>query len=132
MSIVRMKGYTVKSLSFNTSLPSGKQITLQNACSYNVRYSKEGLCVGSLECKVSDKDAPDSFYVNIHIEGVFHFDASLPREQIHVATYKELFPYARSVVTSVTALCGITPIMIPQIDIEGQDIYRIDTEGLKP
>lgn len=132
MSIVQMRGYTVKSLSYKAEVPSGKQIKLQSSCSYNVRYNKEGMCVGKLECKVYDGEEPDSLFVHITIDGAFRFDVNEPREKIHVATFKELFPYARSVVSSVTALCGITPIMIPPVDIETQNIYRIDTEGLKP
>ena len=131
MSIVQLRTCRALSLEYKGILTPGERITLQNKCSYSVRYAKENVCVSTLQCKVSDKEHEDKFYVNIDLEGVFSYDPSVTREEIHVATFKELFPYARSIVTSVTAVCGVTPVLIPQIDIEGQSIFRIDPENIK-
>ena len=131
MNIVNLKGYKVTAFNFKAELTSGQQITLQNNCSYNVRYNKEGFCVGTMTCKLSDRDAPAKFFIEITVEGGFAYDSKIEREKIHVASFKELFPCARSIVLSTTALFGITPVMIPPVDIEGQNIYRIDASGLK-
>ncbi|MBQ8911214.1 MAG: protein-export chaperone SecB, partial [Clostridia bacterium] len=56
----------------------------------------------------------------------------LSREQIHVASYKELFPYARVLVSTITSAAGVPPVVLPVADIESQSIYRIDTGNLKP
>ena len=132
MNIISLKGYTVKKLRFGADVPSGQKIILNHNFSYNVRYGKNGICVGTFEVKVFDKSAPDKFFVELTLEGGFAFDSSAKREEIHVASFKELFAYARSIVSSVTALCGVTPIIIPQINIENENIYRIETDGLKP
>lgn len=50
----------------------------------------------------------------------------MQREVIHVQTYKELFPYARTIITTITANAGIPPIILPNMDIENKEIYRID------
>ena len=44
----------------------------------------------------------------------------------HTDTFKALFPYAKALITTVTANCGIQPIIIPEIDIDNQQIYRFD------
>ena len=41
-------------------------------------------------------------------------------------TYKELFPYARAIVTTITANAGVQPIMLPEMNIENKEIYRIE------
>ena len=132
MNNVALKGYRVSSFEHKASLPSGAKITLQNACSYNVSYTKERICTGTLTCKISDRDHSDKFYINIELQGIFTFNQTVKREQIHVDTYRVLFPYARAIVSGATALFGIAPVIIPQVDIEGQNIYRIDTSGIKP
>ena len=50
----------------------------------------------------------------------------MEKEKIHVQSFKELFPYARALITTITANSGIQPIIIPPIDIESQDIYRFE------
>ena len=50
---------------------------------------------------------------------------------MHVDTYKALFPYARAIITTLTANAGIPPIIIPEADIESQSIYRFNL-GNKP
>ena len=118
-------------LSGTGRLAPGTKIQLENKYNYNVRYTKENLCVCNLECSVFDKDAPEKFSVRIEVEGLFSFDPQVPREQLHIMTYKELFPYARVLVSTVTSASGIPPVMIPSADIENQSIYRIDTGNLK-
>ena len=131
MSAIRLKGYRALEISFTGRLAPGTKIQLENKYNYNVRYTKENLCVCNLECSVFDKDAPEKFSVRIEVEGLFSLDPQVPREQLHIMTYKELFPYARVLVSTVTSASGIPPVMIPSADIENQSIYRIDTGNLK-
>ena len=48
------------------------------------------------------------------------------KEFIHVETFKELFPIAKSFVVTLTANAGIPPIFLKNIDIENQEIYRME------
>ncbi|MDY4898990.1 MAG: hypothetical protein SO125_08565, partial [Eubacteriales bacterium] len=58
-------------------------------------------------------------------------EPSAQKEQVHIDSYKALFPYARAIITTLTANAGIPPIFIPEADIESQSIYRFDL-GNKP
>ena len=51
-------------------------------------------------------------------------DYEVKKELIHVETYKELFPYARAMISSLTVNAGIPPVIIPNFDIESQCIYK--------
>ena len=127
-----LKGYRAKDLEFHGHLTPGAKIQLENKYSYNVRYGKDHLCVAELSCETFDKEAPDKFKVAVVIEGIFTYPDELTREQIHVKSYKELFPYARVLISTITAACGVPPVIIPVADIENQSIYRIDTGNIKP
>ena len=131
MSNVVFKGYRAKDVEFHGHLAPGARIALENKYSYNVKYGSGNVCVAELSCEVFDKEAPEKFKVSVVMEGIFSFPEGLTREQIHVMTYKELFPYARALVSTVTTAAGIPPVILPSANIENQSIYRIDTGNLK-
>ena len=132
MGNIVFKGYRAKDLEFHGHLAPGAKIRLENKYSYNVRYGSGNMCVAELSCQVFDKEAPEKFKVAVIIEGIFSYPDDLSREQIHVASYKELFPYARVLVSTITSAAGVPPVVLPVADIESQSIYRIDTGNLKP
>lgn len=132
MASIVLKGYRAKDIEFRGHLSPGEKIQLDNKYSYNVRYGKDNICVAELSCQIFDKNAPEKFKAAVVIEGIFSHGGDLTKEQIHVTTYKELFPYARVLVSTVTAAAGCPPVILPAVDIENQSIYRIDTENLKP
>ena len=73
---------------------------------------------------VNDKANRDKFHIKAVILGVFTYDPEVKKELIHVETYKELFPYARAMISSLTVNAGIPPVIIPNFDIESQCIYK--------
>ena len=131
MRPIILKAYRALELNYKCKLRPGTKVEFETTYNYSVRYSKEKICVGTVVCKLHDKNTPDDFYFNAELEGIFSHDDSIPREQLHVLTFRELFPYLRSMVSSVSAVAGVPPVMLPPVDLEGQDVFRIDTSGLK-
>ena len=132
MNPITLKGYRAKSIEFVGNAAPGSKIQLENKYSYNVRYTPNQVCVAELTCHVFDKEHPEAFFAKVVLEGIFSFDEATSKEQIHVLSYKELFPFARAIISTVTSVGGMAPIIIPAADIEGQNIYRIDTGNIKP
>lgn len=126
---ITLRGYTVSEFSFANKLPNGAQIKLGNQYNYNVKYAQNNTCIGEMNINVFDQDKKDAFFVKLSLRGVFTFDPGAEKERIHVDSYKTLFPYARAIITTLTANFGIPPIMIPEADIESQSIYRFDLGG---
>ena len=127
MAIVSLQGYKVDKIEFVSKLENGTKITLGNKYSYNVQYAKDrNLARGEFDLEVHDKENPDKFGIHVIVVGFFNFDVSEKKELIHTETFKALFPYAKALITTITANCGIQPIIIPNIDIDNQQIYRID------
>ncbi len=126
MSKIKFKGYKIEELNLVNKITATTKIELKNSYGYNVRYTNQNICEGKLSVTIADKENPDSFSVKLVLSGIFTFPDELERETIHVQTYKELFPYARAIITTVTANAGIRPIILPDFDIENREIYRFD------
>lgn len=126
MNSLKLKAYKVEQLDFVNKINGNIKIELKNSYAYNVRYTNQNICEGKFTVTVCDKANPDSFAVKLVLAGIFEYDPAVEREILHVQTYKELFPYARSIVTTVTANAGIQPIMIPDMNIEDREIIRFD------
>ena len=127
MPNVNLQGYKVDKIEFVNTLENGSKIALGNKFSYNVQYAKDrNICKGEFDLDVHDKENPKKFAIHIVLVGIFAFNTEVKKEQIHTESFKALFPYAKALITTITANCGIQPVIIPAIDIDNQQIYRID------
>ncbi len=126
MADINLKLYKASGIKFVNELENGTKIELSNKYSYNVGYGQNNVCKGEFKLEVFDKKNPEKFCIEITVVGVFEFKQGLEKERIHVMTFKELFPYARALVTTVSSNAGIPPIIVPAIDIESQSIYRFE------
>ncbi|MBQ3416625.1 MAG: protein-export chaperone SecB [Ruminococcus sp.] len=125
--MVNLQGYKVSKIEFVNQLENGAKISLGNKYSYNVQYAKDAnMARGEFDIEVHDKDNPNQFKIRVIMVGIFSYLEGSKKEEIHAETFKTLFPYAKALVTTVTANCGINPIIIPNIDIDNQQIYRFD------
>ncbi len=127
MAVVNLQGYKVDKIEFANLMENGAQIKLGNRYSYQVQYAAgKSVAKGTFDIEVHDKDNPDRFKIHVIIAGIFAYDAKETKERIHAETFKALFPYVKALITTVTANCGIQPVLIPNIDIDNKEIYRID------
>lgn len=131
MSNVELKAYKASEITFKNNVQSKEEFNLGNKISHNVKYTGNGMCEGTLSVEVSDKNKPDMLSVKVVVNGIFKINTDIEKEFIHVETFKELFPYAKALVTTVTANAGIPPILVKNIDIEKQEIYRWNLGAVK-
>ncbi len=127
MSNVNLQGYKVDNIEFVNKKENGSKIALGNKFSYNVQYAKDrNMAKAEFDLEVHDKEDPGNFRIRVVLVGFFAYNTDVKKEIIHTDTFKALFPYAKALITTVTANCGIQPIIIPEIDIDNQQIYRFD------
>lgn len=126
MKGIQIRHIRTEELSFVNKMEHNSKLSISSQYSYNVRYAKENLCRGEFTAKVVSKEDPERFSIGITLIGLFAFEEGISKEDIHRATYEQLFPYVRAAVTNLTANAGIPPIYIPIIDITGQSVYRIE------
>ena len=129
MTNVQLKAYKVSRINFNNAVQSTVHLNLNNKVSHNVKYTDGAVCEATLCIEVLDKDHPDVLSITVEVKGIFDIRRGVEKEFVHVDTFKELFPLAKALVTTVTANAGIKPIIVQNIDIEEQEIYRFDMKG---
>ena len=129
MTNVQLKAYKVSRINFNNAVQSTVQLKLNNKVSHNVKYTDGAVCEATLCIEVLDKDHPDVLNITVEVKGIFDIRRGVEKEFVHVDTFKELFPLAKALVTTVTANAGIKPIIVQNINIEEQEIYRFDMKG---
>lgn len=131
MANVNMKAYKVSEITFNNKVNGKVQLKLSNKVSHNVRYNKNGVCEAFLTVEVFDKENKDVLNVKVTVVGAFTVKQDIEKEFLHVETFKELFPFAKALVTTLSANAGIPPIYVQNVDIEKQEIYRFDMNARK-
>lgn len=129
MTNVQLKAYKVSRINFNNAVQSTVHLNLNNKVSHNVKYTNGTVCEATLCVEVLDKEHPDVLSITVEVKGLFDIRRGVEKEFVHVDTFKELFPLAKALVTTITANAGIKPIIVQNIDIEEQEIYRFDMKG---
>ena len=126
MKTVNLKSYRCTQLQFTNNLAPNKKIELSNKYSYNCGYAKGNVCRGEFRVEVSDKEDPKNFAITVVVVGIFECAEGLAKEKLHVESFRELFPFVRALVATVTTNAGMPPVIIPAIDIEKQEIYKVE------
>ena len=111
-------------ISLVNKMPNGTKLRLDNKFSYNVKYSKELTCQGELTFDVVAKENPEDFHIKVKMVGIFTFKEGSDKDLLHVETFDILLPYVRALISTLTVNAGIPPIILPNITMEGQSIYR--------
>lgn len=125
MANAKLKGYRADEISFVNKRTTAKPMEIQTKYSYNVKYTNTGTCRGEMTVEINEKTEPQNFNLKVVMSGLFEFTEA-PREILHRETFNTLFPYIRSLITTITANAGIMPIIVPFMDIENQSIYKIE------
>ncbi|MBQ8014983.1 MAG: protein-export chaperone SecB [Clostridia bacterium] len=124
MRNITFKAFKASEIEFVNKHENGTRIEFENKYSYNVKYSANNTCVGEFTVEVNDKANKDKFHIKAVVLGVFTYNPEAKKEVIHVESYKELFPYVRTMISSLTVNAGIPPVILPNFDIESQSIYK--------
>ena len=124
MSNVSFKSFRATEIEFVNKHDNGTRIEFENKYTYNVKYSKNNLCMGEFTVEIFDKNNKDKFRIKAVMCGIFSYKPDVKKEVLHVETFKEIFPYARTMISSLTVNAGLPPVVIPTFDIESQSIYK--------
>ena len=126
MKEFELKSYRISKLDFVNALDRPAKLELNYQYSYNVGYSNHNTCRGEFKAVIADKTLSDKFSVTLVLVGVFTTAEGVAKEVLHVKTYDALFPYVKTLVSTITASAGIPPVYIPYIDISDKSIYRVE------
>ncbi len=125
-SNVNMRAYKISEIIFNNKVQGKVQLKLSNKISHNVKYSNGGICEAVMTVEVFDKENFDILNIKVTVNGVFNVKEGIEKEFVHVDTFKEMFPFAKALITTLSANAGMPPIFVKNVDIESQEIYRFE------
>ncbi len=131
MNEVTFKGWHAETIDFHNKMKPGMQIQLAYKFQYNVKYMTDRLCRCEMVLDAHHKEDSEIFGIHAVVIGLFSYEEGVSKESIHIQTYKELFPFARALLSNVSLNAGVPPILFPQVAIEKQSIIRFDMSGLK-
>lgn len=123
---IEIKAVKADNITFINKLEPGKTISLSFKYTYNIIYSGGGGGRAELTLTAENKTSPDSFKLSVTETGIFTCPADMPRETVHIMTFRALFPYAKALAAMVTSAAGMPAVMIPEIDLSSEDVMRID------
>lgn len=120
--MTQLKGYKINSVYFENKVHGTSKLSLQNQVKYNVNYTgNDNDCIGVLNFRVFDTDM-QPFEIKIEAVAEFTYDASDEKEDIHVDSFAQFFPYIRQAVSSITGISGMPPLIIPIMRLERSNV----------
>ena len=109
-----------------------RRVLAQQVAKRGLRGGAQNSGRAEMTLTAESKTSPDKFRLKVIESGIFTCPEGLPREQVHVASFKALFPYAKALAAMVSAASGVPAVMIPEIELDAQDVMRIDFKPPKP
>ena len=119
MKSLALKTYRITDIKFQNHAVAAGKTKLETKYTYQVKFANNNTCRAEMKVTVSDRENPEQLSLELTLVGVFEIAADHD---------KELYPYVRAAVSTITANTGILPIIIPEVDIDNQDIYRYNPE----
>ena len=123
-----LKTYRITDISFQNHAAAAGKTRLETKYTYQVKFANNNTFRGEMKVSVSDRENPEALSVQITLVGVFETLEGKDKELLHKESFKQLYPFARATVSTVSSITGILPIIIPDVDIDAQDIYRYNPE----
>lgn len=131
-SKIQLKATRADHIEFRNNMQASGQLKLGFKYSYNLRHAAPGMAKGEISITAEDKEAPEKLSVTVKQSGIFALPPEMPRDEAHLETFKILFPHASATLTAVTSVAGIQGIVVPRIEINEENIYRVEFKPPKP
>ena len=128
MKALVLKTYRITDIQFQNHAAVSGKTKLETKYTYQVKFGNNNTCRAEMKVSVSDKENPDTLMVDMTMVGIFEIVAEQDKELLHKESFKQLYPFARAAVSTISSSTGILPIIIPDVDIDNQDIYRYNPE----
>ena len=128
MKSLVLKTYRITDIQFQNHTVANGKTKLETKYTYQVKFGNNNTCRGEMKVSVNDQANPDTLKIDVTLVGIFEVVAEQDKELLHKESFKQLYPFARASVSTISSSTGILPIIIPDVDIDSQDIYRYNPE----
>lgn len=86
----------------------------------NFKLEDDNILIVELTCLLFEKGEEYPFYLELTLVGTFEFNNSTEKE---IENYKKvntvsiLFPYVRAIISNITTLMNVNPVILPTINV---------------
>jgi len=120
-SSFKFLGYRIPEISFRLSDTYGKtQESLVQEINVENNFHQSKARFVEVVLNITVKTESENLYLFLKIKGGFQAEETMPEELFQITARQNapaiLFPFARSIITSYTALVNIPPIILPTIN----------------
>lgn len=129
---VELKVVRADDISFINRLEPNSTVQLTFKYKHNIRYPAPNVARAEMSVVAEDRENPDRFRLCVTEIGIFSCPADMSREAVHVESFRALFPFVRALCATVTSAAGVPPVMVPQVNINEENVCRIDFRPPKP
>ena len=127
MAKIKLLNFSASEISYKNAMQKSESFSVNSRCSYNLGFTEDGrVCRGQMTLEVANREQPEKFSVKVVLVGNFLNEDDSPRDDVHRASYKMLFPHAKAMITALSVTANIPPIFFPDIDIDSQSIYMVE------
>ena len=126
MAKLILRSYRVNEIVMENKAAPETKIQLEFKYGYQVAHKGGNACVGEITLNIADKNNPGQFNIKAVLLGYFSIEGEISKEEIHVQSFKDLFPYMRSFISTITTNSGMMPIIPPTFNIEDHPVLRMD------
>jgi len=126
---IQLQKYVVETIEYKINpgieaLNNKEQFNMDINISQNLHNDTENrIATLKLGCQIGKNDLENNFpfFLNIELVGTFSYDTDLDEakctKMLNLNGTAILFPYLRSLISMITTLCSIPPVIIPTINI---------------
>jgi len=126
---IQLQKYIIEAIEYKISpgieaLNNDEQFNMDINISQNLHNDNENrIATLKLGCQIGNNNLDDNFpfFLKVELVGIFSYDTDLSEDQctrmLNVNGTAILFPYLRSLISMITTLCSIPPVIIPTINI---------------
>jgi len=121
---LKFNGYVVKTIEFIKNESSSTNIDVNIEKKFNYNEENPNKFIVELKITLGD-DAPKStspFYLMVELSGEFEVvesEIDKVKQFAEINSVSILFPYARALITNITANANIPPVVLPPMNIAG-------------
>ncbi len=125
---IQLQKYIIEAIEYKIrpgieALNNDEQFNMDINISQNLHNDNENrIATLKLGCQIGNNLEDNfPFFLKVELVGIFSYDTDLSEDQctrmLNVNGTAILFPYLRSLISMITTLCSIPPVIIPTINI---------------
>lgn len=122
-SVLIFNGYSISNMKFERNYDYQSQQEMELNFDFEVHShisDEKDEAVLQMTCNIFEeeyKTGEAPFYLELTLNAYFEVDGQVDIEQFQVNSMAILLPYLRSIITSFTSQAGISPVILPTINI---------------